>query len=148
MSGGYALYPECFGLVDQLFKFQFLVAHRAGNRRSRLHVLRDKIVHHLFLKLFFHVQDVIGDADPLGHPPGIGQIVQRTAGAEPVVRVRIVPQLQGNPHSIEPTFLHDPGGDRAVYPAAHGYNNLFFLFFNRHISKGVFKIKKQKAGIA
>ena len=85
MPGGNVLNSKRLGLMDKLFKFQFLIAQRAGNRRPRLHILGDEIVNDFFLKFFFHVEDVLGYSNPLCHPSGIGQIIKRTASAEPVI---------------------------------------------------------------
>ena len=133
MPGGDVIVAINLRLVHQLVELEFLVAGRAGNGCACLHVFRNEIVDHFLAEFLFEIQDVMRDADLLRHPAGIGQIVERTAGAEAFIGIpAVIPQLERNADEVVALLLEQSRGDGAVHPAAHGDDD-FFIFWNRYV---------------
>ena len=88
--------------LQQLVELEMVVAERAGNRRAPGQILIDKGPHHILLEALLLVDDVIGNAQVLGHAARVVHIIERTAAAglgrigNAVLagETRLVPELQ------------------------------------------------------
>jgi hypothetical protein len=83
-----------------------VVAERTRNRRAAGEVLIDERAHNVLLESLFLIDDVIGNAQLLGHVARVVYIVKRTAPASlgrvgnsvPSGKARLIPELQREAH--------------------------------------------------
>ncbi len=90
-------------VFSKLIELEMVVAQRAGNRRAAGEILADEGPDDIPLEALFLVDDVVGNAEMLGHAARVIDIIERTAAAG-LGRVgnavlageaRLVPKLQG-----------------------------------------------------
>src|SRR5437868_10393247 len=89
---------NAIGHIEKLIELDEIVAKRAGNRRPPGQILGDKGLNHLPLELLLEIHHVIGNAELLGHPPCIVNIVQRAAPAASAIgrklrEAALIPEL-------------------------------------------------------
>ena len=86
---------------QQLVKLDVVIAQRARNRRAPGQVFVDERAHNSFLKLVLEVDDVVREAQVLGHTPRVVHIVERAAAvvhrtvAMHLRQAPLVPELHG-----------------------------------------------------
>jgi hypothetical protein len=74
---------------------------------------------HRGVEIVGEVEDVMGDADLVGHPPGVVDVGDRAAA-----RVRVTtPQLQGGPHDVMPGVGQQRRRHRGIDTTGHGHQN-------------------------
>ena len=112
---------------QQLIELEMVVAQAAGNRRAPGQVLGDERLHHLALEALLVVDQVIRNAQPLGHAPRVIDIVHGAAAALDLFRhalapgeAALVPELHGEPDERVPLGLQHGGNGRGVNAAGHG----------------------------
>src|SRR5208282_3444436 len=81
VSGGQVVRPQATGLVQQRPKLEVTVAGDTRVRGAAGVILPAEVADHPVLKLRTEIQDVVGDAQLPGYPPGIVDGRQPTATA-------------------------------------------------------------------
>ena len=103
---------------------------RRSNFMERLHsmqgfgvlprgVVADVGRHDVAVELLGQVEDVVGDAELLGHPAGVVDVGHRAAAR---VR-RAAPQLEGGAHHVMALLDQERGRDRGVDASRHGHQH-------------------------
>jgi hypothetical protein len=124
---------------SKLVELEVVVAERAGNRRAAGEVLATKGGPHP-LEALLLVDDVVGNAQVLGHAAGVVHIVQRAAAAG-LRRVgnavlagqpRLVPELEGQADDRIAAVGEHRRNRRGVDPSGHGYGNGCSAALDRH----------------
>src|SRR3989338_797490 len=140
MAGGDIFNAHGQGTRPEKFEFDFFVAGNAGVGRSSGHVFAGEIIHHRGLEFFFHIEDVIRDAEFFRHAARVVHALHGTAGTG-VQFVAILgrPGLDGGAGDVMPLFFQKIRGDGAVHAAAHGNENA--LFHERMASMLIFAAK-------
>ena len=135
VAGGDAAGADALRGLEELVELEVVVAERAGNGRAPGKVLGDKGPDDVGFKALLLVDDVVGNAQVLGHAAGVVNIVQRTAAAG-LRRVgnsvlagqpRLIPKLERQAHDAIGGAVARVGEHRrhrrGVHPSGHGYGN-------------------------
>ena len=93
VAGGERVRPELTRRRQQLMEFDLLVAHHTRDRRFSGNVAVGERLHDGRLETLLVIEDVVGDAEPIGDPAGIVDILSRTAGAAPADGLAVVIKL-------------------------------------------------------
>ncbi len=98
------------------------VAKSAGDRRAAGKILVDERLDHTLFELPLQIDDVIGNADVLGHAAGVVDIVERAAAAgggfgSDFGQSPLIPELHGHPGDVGSLAL-EQGGDYGTIDAA------------------------------
>ncbi len=132
MTGGDAIGADRSGGLQQLVELEMVVAKRAGNRRSPGQVLAHKRTHHILLEPILLVDDVIRNAQLLGHVARVVDVIKRTAApslgllgnAVLACETRLIPQLQREADdTVSPEWASIGRSRRGVDPSGHGYGD-------------------------
>ena len=109
-------------LAQEEAELDRLVAANAGIGRAPLQICLCEGVDDRRPKVVFEIQDVIGNAQPVGDPAGVLDRVQRTAAVvlvEVLERHLLGPELEGDAEDVMALLTHQGRGDRRVDAAAH-----------------------------
>ena len=110
---------ELAGPAQEAVELQVAVAVDAGVRRTPGGVGGHVGLHHPGVEVGREVEDVVGDAQLLGHAPGVVHVghraAPRVAGA--------APQLHGGPDHVVAGLGQKGGGDRRVHAPRHGHQH-------------------------
>jgi hypothetical protein len=120
MAGDQGVGVEIQGRAQQVAELDGLVAAHAGNGRLAPQIGVGEIVDDRGAEAVLEVDDVVRDADGVGHPPGIVDILAGTAGAGPPRRLAVVVELHGYADHVVAFLGQQGGGHRAVDAARHG----------------------------
>ncbi len=112
--------PEAGRAVHQRRELQVAVAVYARDRRPSRRVLAHEVRDHRLVELLLEVDDVVGDAEAGRDPAGVVQVVDRAAGAELRLPLRLVVELHRQTDDVMPLAGQQGGRDRGVDPARHG----------------------------
>ena len=113
--------PSWLGPVEQAVELEVAVALDARVRGPALGVAGDVGVDHVGLEVGGEVEDVVDDAQLVGHPPGVVDVGHRAAA-----RVGLAaPQLEGGAdHVVGAVGVgQQGGGHRRVDTAGHGHQD-------------------------
>ena len=97
-----------------------LVAGDAGHRRLAGDVARGEAVDDGLLEALLVVENVVRDAQRLGHPAGVVDILAGAAGPLAVGGFAMVVELQRDADDVVAGMLEQAGDDRGVDAARHG----------------------------
>ena len=114
--------------VPEVAPLEVVVAEDAGAGSAAGEVLPHEGTHHLVLEPLLVVDDVVGNAEVVGHEAGVVQVVEG-ATARCGTGAADVPELHRHADALVPRFHQKQGGDGGVDPSAHGYNDT-------HLKKG------------
>jgi hypothetical protein len=107
-----------------------IIAKTARDGSTPGKILLNERAHHLALETILLIDYVIRDANFLGHPPGIVNILERTAAA--LHRFRhafvpckspLVPKLHGQPNHVVPFGTQHGRDYGGIDSARHGYGD-------------------------
>ncbi len=121
--------------MSKLVELEVVVAERAGNRRAPGEILADKGAHHVLLEALLLVDDVVRNAEVLGHAARVVDVVERAAAAglggvgNAVLagQAGLVPELQGEADNIVTVLGEDRRDRRGVDSSGHGNGDGFVL---------------------
>ena len=108
------------GRVQQVAELDPLVAADAGDRRFAAQVAVGEIVHHALRKAVLVIEDVVGNADPVGYLPRIVDVLAGAARSLAAHRHAMVVKLEGDPDHVVTLLPQKGGGDGGVDTAGHG----------------------------
>ena len=108
MAGQQRLAAEFLRQFEQIGELDRLVAFDARHRRLAAGIAVGKRIDHRGAKARFHVDDIMGDAEPVGDGAGIADIGAGAAGARPRRGGAAVVKLQGDANHFAAGF----GGER------------------------------------
>ena len=120
VAGGQGLGAEVAGDAQELLELDLLVAANARDRRLAGEVGVGEVVDHRRLEPPLEVEDVVGDADAVGDPAGIVDVLAGAAASRPARGLAMVIELQGNADDVVALLFQQRRGDRAVDAARHG----------------------------
>ena len=124
MTGGNRVATQLPGAAQQQVKFQIPVAVNAGDGRAAALVDPHKFVNYFLVKILGEVEDIKGNAQCIGHRPGVLHVVQAAAGvAAGNARRRVLKKPHGHPDARISLLLQKAGGHAGIHPAAHGDQN-------------------------
>ena len=115
VAGGHGVEPEQHGPAQEAVELQVPVALDAGVRGAAGRVVGHVGSHHVLVEVVGEREHVVGDAELLGHPPGVVDVGHRAA---PRV-TGAAPQLEGGADHLVALLLEQGGGHRRVDPTAH-----------------------------
>src|SRR6266508_1565213 len=101
-------------------EFHLRVAGRTGNRSLAGQIRLDEGSDDAGAKLLLEVQDVMRDVQRPGHPPGIGQIVERAAASGAPRLARVIPELHREANDLVPFLFEEQSGNGRIHAARHG----------------------------
>ena len=114
MPGGQPLGPKITRQPQQIAELHALVAAHAGHRRLARRVAVGKILHHRGPEPRLGVDHVMRDAQLVGHPPGVMDVLAGAARALAAHRGAMVVKLQRDPDHLVARLREQPGDHRAV----------------------------------
>ena len=150
MACGNALCAHTQSRGNELLKLDLGIAEAAGNRCLAGQVLLDKGIHHAFFEALLEIDNVVGNAQEVGHAPGVVYVVERAAASAGLARFGgallqalqpgqppLVPELHRQTHNVLGTIgarripldairivLGQNGGScRAVHATTHGHGD-------------------------
>ncbi len=83
MAGREAIGAEIAGEAEQIGELHPLVAADAGDRRAPARIFVGEALDHAVAEAAFIVEDIMGDAEPLGDRLGVVNVLARAAGPRP-----------------------------------------------------------------
>ena len=136
VAGGDAAGADGARGLQQLIELEMVVAERAGNRRAPGEILADERPDHILLEALFLVDDVVGNAEVLGHAARVVHVIERTAAAglgrvgNAVLagQAGLVPELQREADDVCAIVGAVAAGEdrryrRGVNSSGHGYGD-------------------------
>src|SRR6185503_5645071 len=115
---------------QQLIKLKMVVAQAARDGRAPGKVLGDKRTHHVALKTLLVVDDVVGNAQVLGHGARVVDILNGAAAPLNVLRHALatgepplVPELHGQADDVVALGAQHGRDGGGIDTARHGYGN-------------------------
>ena len=123
MTGRQHMGAKIAGGVEEIGEFDVLVAGDAGNRRFASHIAAGEGLDHLFPEPRLVIQDIMGNAQPFGHAPGVGYVLTGAAGALALGGGAMVVKLKGDAHDVVTLAFQQRRDDRGIHPAGHGHHD-------------------------
>jgi len=120
VAGGQGVGTELARGGQQVAELDRLVAADAGNRRLAAHIGVGEVVDHLGAKAALVVQDIMRDAEVVGHVAGVVHVLPGATGAAAPDRGTVVVELQGDADHPVACLRQERRGHRAVDAAGHG----------------------------
>ena len=120
VTGRQRVGAQVAGGVQQVAELDPLVAADTGDRRFAAQVAVGEIVHHALREPVLVIEDVMGDADPVGHLPRIVDVLAGAARSLAAHRHAVVVKLEGDPDHVVTLLTQKGGGDGGVDTAGHG----------------------------
>ena len=100
MTGGQRIGAEIAGRLEEIGKFDVLIAGDARDWRFAGDIALRETVDDFFAEAAFVVQHIMGDAEPFGDPAGIVYILAGAASALAMRRRSMVIELQRDAEDI------------------------------------------------
>ncbi|GIX14265.1 MAG: hypothetical protein KatS3mg118_2224 [Paracoccaceae bacterium] len=104
VPGGEEIRPQFARGLKKVAELDALVAAHAGQGRRAGEIAVGEVVDHLASEDRFVIQHVVGNAQTLGHPPGVADVLPRAAGAAALHRRAVIVELQGDPITSWPSW--------------------------------------------
>src|SRR3546814_17654075 len=123
MAGGEAVGAEIAGEAQQVGELHALIAAYAGDGRAALHIFVGKALDPAVPEAAFIVEDIMGDAQPVGHGARVVDVLAGTAASGPLHGGAILVELARNAAHRGAGPRGPPGPDRAAPPAPTGNTN-------------------------
>ena len=120
MAGGEHLRAQFARGAEQVLELDRHVAVDAGHRRLSRHVALGEAVDHRLLEAAFVVEDVVRNADPVGHRAGVVDVLAGAARALAMRRRPVVVKLERDADDVIALGLQKRGRHRRVDAAGHG----------------------------
>jgi hypothetical protein len=111
------------GAFDERRELEARVAVDARNGCAARRVFADEVVDDGASKLFFEVDDVVREADGVGHASRILQIPEAAARAPRIGGVALVVQLHRKADDIVPLLGEQHGCDGRIDTTRHGHHD-------------------------
>src|SRR3989339_874576 len=124
MSSCQVFCPQAFGFGQEPFKLQILITADTGIRGSATGILADKIIHHLFLKIFIKIQNIMFYPQLMGHPAGVFYALNTTAG-RPFFTGLLEAKAHRNPDDLITFPLQKARGHRRIHPPGHRHHYFY-----------------------
>ena len=109
--------------LEEIGKFDVLVAGDAGDWRLARHIAACEGVDDLFAEAGFVIQHVMGNAKALGDPTGIVDILAGAAGALAMGGGAMVVKLQRDADDVIAFLLQKRCHNGGIDPAGHGHDH-------------------------
>ena len=120
MAGRQRIGAEFPGGRQQIAELDRAVARDAGDRRLAGQIAFGEAVDHRLAEARLVVEHVMRDAERLGDPAGIVDILAGAAGALAVRRGAVIVELQRDADHIVALVLQEGGHDGGIDAARHG----------------------------
>src|SRR6185437_8042994 len=127
MAGGDFIGADLTGGGEELVELDRRVAQAARHGRAAGGVGGGEGAYYVLFEAILEVDDIVGDAQRLGHATGIVDIVERaTAPASALAhagrarQTALIPKLHGEADDVAPLGVQHGCDRRAVHPAGHG----------------------------
>ena len=120
VPGGERLGVELLRRGQQLAELDLLVAGDTRNRRLAGNVAVGEGLHDRRLEALLVVEDVVGDAELVGHPARVVNVLAGAAGPAPPHGLAVVVELQGDADDVVPLLLEQGSRHRRIDAAGHG----------------------------
>jgi hypothetical protein len=134
VAGGDGVAAEHAAAAEEVAELGVAVAADARVGRPPLRVLGDEVVDHVAGELALHVEDVVRDAQPVGHALRVHDPVQtaaRLGGAVSFVGVlRVAEGLHGGADDVVPLLHEQRRRHRRIHAAGHGDEDGLFGHLN------------------
>src|SRR6185369_370851 len=109
--------------VEQIAELDLAIALDAGHRRLDGEIALGEAIDHRLLEAALVVEDVVRNADALGHAARVVDVLAGAAGALAVGRRAVVVKLQRHADDVIALRLEQRRGHRGVDAARHGDDN-------------------------
>ena len=120
VAGGERVRPQIAGDVQQIAELDALVAAHAGDRRLAAQVRVGEILDHRLAEAGLVVEHVVTDAEPVGDPAGVVDVLAGATGAGPSPLGARRIELQRDADDLVAGLRQQGGGDRRIDAAGHG----------------------------
>ena len=120
MAGGERVRPQIAGDVQQIAELHALIAAHAGDRRLAAQVGVGEILDHRLAEARLVVEHVVADAEAVGDPAGVVDVLAGATGAGPRPRRVLRVELERDAHDLITGLRQQGGGDRRIDAAGHG----------------------------
>ena len=120
MAGREAIGAEFARQREQVGELHPLVAADAGDRRPPARIFVGEPLDHPLAEAAFIVEDIMGDAEPVGDGACVADVLAGAAGAGAPDRLAMIVELQRHPDHLGAGARGERGHDRAVDAARHG----------------------------
>ncbi len=120
MAGGEAIGAEIAGEAQQVGELHPLVARDAGDRRAAARIFVGEALDHAVAEAAFIIEDVMGDAEPLGDRARVVNVAAGAAALRPTDRRAMIVELKRDSDHLGAGAGGERGHDRAVDAAGHG----------------------------
>ena len=119
-QGGGAKFPRS---RQKIHEFDPLVAANTGNGRGAGQIIVDKFIDHGGAKSVLIIQHIMGDAQTIGHLPGVMDVGAGATGAGPLDSLAMIVELQGNTDHFITGPLAQSRTYGGIHAAGHGDDN-------------------------
>jgi hypothetical protein len=123
VPGGKHLGIELLHRSQQLVKLDLLVADDTRNRCFAGNVAFGEGLHNSRLEALLVIQDIVRDAELIGHPARIVNVLSGTTGSPAPHGLAMVVKLQGDADHIITLLLEQGGSHGRVDASGHGDND-------------------------
>ncbi len=130
MAGGNAFGANLLRDDEKLIKLQMIVAEAAGDGGASRQIFGDEGAHHVALEALFMIDDVVRNADVLGHAARVVDIVERAAAAGYLLghafvsgEAALVPELHGQADDVVSLGAQHGRDGGGIDSARHGYGD-------------------------
>ena len=123
MPGGEHVGVELLGGGQQLVELDLLVAGHTRDRRLAGNVAVGEGLHDRRLEALLVVEDVVGDAELVGDPARVVDVLAGAAGPAPPDGLAVVVELQGDADDVVALLLEHGSRHGRIDAAGHGDNH-------------------------
>ena len=130
MTGGEHLGANLARRDQQLIELEMVVAQAARNRRASRKIVLHERTHHVLLEARLLIDDVVGNAQRLGHAARVVHVVERAAAAlyrlgHAVVsgKTALVPELQRQTNDVVALLAQQGRDGGRIHSTRHGYGD-------------------------
>ena len=114
---------ENAGQLQQIGKFHPHITLNAGDRSPASHIFIGEDIHDRVLETAGMIENIMGNAKPVGHGPGVADILSGAAASHASHSFAMVVKLQGNTDGFRAGARRQRGNDARIHTARHRHDD-------------------------
>jgi hypothetical protein len=123
MAGGEAISTEVPSQTKQVREFDSHVAPNAGDGSPPAQIFIGELINHCFAKAAFVIENIMCNADAIGHGARIANVLPCAAAAHPTDSLAMIIQLERDPDRFCSRARRKGCNHRRIDSAGHGDND-------------------------